>query len=120
MAEREIITERKSSSNGSDYYTAQNLIYFLFGLLIALLTFRFIFRLLGANPGSGFVDFVYSLTNPFVAPFYGIFGGDLVTEGAVTTAVLDSATLVAIAVYALIGWGVGRLVAAASGRPTVE
>jgi hypothetical protein len=50
-----------------------NILYILFGLLEILLAFRFVLLLLGANRDSGFVSFVYALSAPFVAPFYGIF-----------------------------------------------
>src|SRR5689334_10819537 len=47
-------------------------IYFIFGILEALLAIRLAFRLLGANPQNGFVDFIYGITAPFVQPFVGI------------------------------------------------
>ena len=45
-----------------------------FGLLVLLtgLTFRLVFALTGANPANGFVDFIYDVTGPFVAPFENI------------------------------------------------
>jgi uncharacterized protein YggT (Ycf19 family) len=52
--------------------------------------------LLVANPGNAIVDFVYSVTEPFVAPFRGIFQFDQVVAG--------DATLDIGAVVALIGW----------------
>ena len=48
------------------------------------------------EPGNDIVDFVYSVTEPFVAPFRGIFQFDAVASGDRT---LDIAALVA-----LIGW----------------
>ncbi|HEX7259673.1 MAG TPA: YggT family protein [Candidatus Saccharimonadia bacterium] len=86
------------------------------GLLEGLLAFRLIFKLLGANPASGFVTFIYSVTEPFVAPFYGIFG-QVTTTGAETVAVFEPATLIAMLIYALVAWLVVRLIGAASGRP---
>jgi len=46
---------------------------FLFDVLEILLALRFVFKLLGANPSSEFVNFIYNLSAVFVAPFAGIF-----------------------------------------------
>jgi len=89
--------------------TVEYVIYFLFGVIEVLLLFRTLFKLAGANPGSGFVSMVYSLTSLFILPFRGIFPAATGT-GVVTTAVLEPATLVAIAVYAVLAWGIVALV----------
>ena len=87
---------------------AANIIYVLFGLLEVLLGLRLIFKLLGANPGSGFVDAVYAWSEPFVSPFYGIFSA-ATTTGVETTAVFEPATLIAMLIYAIIAWAIVRL-----------
>lgn len=81
------------------------IIWFLAGVLLALLAFRFILTLLGANPNNGFADFIYTTSHPFVAPFFGLFGYDL--QYGVSR--FELYTLVAMAVYALIAWGLARL-----------
>jgi hypothetical protein len=95
------------------YYTFANLIYVGFGLLEIALALRFFFLLLGANSGNGFVSFIYGLTAPFMAPFYGIFGST--PTGIIGT--FDPGTLVAFVVYGVIAWALVRLVAASSNRP---
>lgn len=95
--------------------TTGYIIYFLFGLIDVLLAFRLVFKLTGASPGSGFVNFIYSLTQIFIAPFAGIFH-QATTTGIETTAVLEPATLVAIVVYAILAWGIIQLIAILSGR----
>jgi len=77
-------------------YYARRVISLLFGILVTLLILRIVLLLLVANPGNDIVDFVYSVTEPFVAPFRGIFQFDAVASGDRT---LDIAALVA-----LIGW----------------
>lgn len=94
-------------------FKAANLVYFIFGILEALLAFRFVFKLLGANPGSAFVSFIYSLTSVFLAPFTGVFSSAS-TTGAETTAVFEPATLIAMFVYWLLAWGIVKVVAIAS------
>jgi uncharacterized protein YggT (Ycf19 family) len=99
------VVERPARAGG-----VANIIYAIVGILEGLLAFRLIFKLLGANPSSGFVNFIYDLSEPFVSPFYGIFP-QATTEGVVTSSVFEPATLVAMLVYALIGWLVMRLTA---------
>ncbi len=91
------------------------LVYFLFGTLEVLLAFRILFKLLGANPSSMFVSLIYNVTKLFILPFDGIFRPGF-TEGIETTSVLEPSTVVAIFVYALVAWGIVKLVQIASGE----
>lgn len=100
-------TELKTENSLSQ--TAMYLVYFLFGVLDILLVFRFILKLTGANPSTGFVQFIYGTTQIFIAPFRGIFPA-ATTQGAVTTAVFEPQTLVAVAVYGALAWGIVSLV----------
>jgi len=84
-------------------------LYYLFGIIEVLLVFRTLFKLAGANPGSVFVNFIYSLSYIFIYPFLGIFRAST-GAGAETTAVFEPATMVAVAVYAVLLWGVLALV----------
>jgi hypothetical protein len=79
-------------------------IYILFGFIEALLAIRFVLRLLGANADAGFAQLIYGITAPLVAPFQGLFG--TVQSDA---SVLESATLVALIVYALLAWLIVKL-----------
>jgi hypothetical protein len=85
-------------------YRMTQLIYLLFGLIEGLLAIRFVLRALGANPSAGFAEFIYGVTAPFVAPFFGLFGSPR-SEGYV----LELNTLVAMIVYALLAWLLARL-----------
>jgi hypothetical protein len=107
--------ERPVERQATSYQTAGYFIYFIFGVLEVLLAFRFVLKLLGANPSSGFVDFVYNLSAVFVAPFAGIFNTSL-ANGDVTTSVFEPATLVAFIVYAILAWGIVALIDTLSGR----
>jgi len=92
------------------------MVYFIFGAIEALLAFRFVFKLLGANPSSPFVNFIYGFSGFFHAPFSGIFSR-VTTKGAETTAVFEPSTLIAMAVYAIVAAGLVRLLVASSDRP---
>lgn len=70
---------------------------------------RFVLKLFGANPANGFVDFVYAVTGILTAPFDSIFGVTKPEAGNVDS-VFEPSILVAAAVYALIGWGIVKLI----------
>jgi YGGT family. len=92
---------------------AQRVVYYIGGVIVALLALRFILQLLGANQESGFVEFVYGLSAVFVAPFYGIFG-----EPTYGQSQFETSTLVAIVVYSLLTIGIAKLLTL--GRPHEE
>ena len=103
----------------SETQTVEYLIYYLLGALEILLAFRLILKLTGASMSSGFVSMIYGLSNIFIWPFEGIFRRGF-APGVETTAVLEPATLVALIVYAIVAWGIVKLVRIASGNQQVE
>lgn len=108
-----VTTETKKVATG--FNTIEYLIYFLCGVLEILLAFRFVFKLTGANIANSFVDLVYGLTEIFISPFEGIFRMGY-TEGIETSLVLEPSTLVAIIVYAVLAWGIVKLIRIFSGE----
>ena len=72
-------------------------IWLIFGVIIALIGIRILFLVLGANEGNGIVDAIYGITEPFVAPFRGIFSIEQIRPAG--KSVFDVAAVVAI-----IGW----------------
>lgn len=90
------------------YVKTKNIIYYILGVIEVLLGLRFLFMLLGANPRSGFTAFLYAVSGIFIAPFSGIFN-PVSTAGLASRSVLDPATIIAMAIYALIAWGIVRL-----------
>jgi hypothetical protein len=95
--------------------TIEYLIYFFFGLLEVLLTFRLILKLTGASVASGFVGFIYGITGIFILPFQGIF-----RQAYASTSVLEPSTIVATLVYILIAWGIVKLIRISSGEQQEE
>lgn len=89
-------------------FPTKKLLYYILGLIEVLLAFRLGLKLLGANPQSGFVAFIYNLSKIFIYPFWGIFR-PIVTEGIETASVLEPATLMALIVYPIIAYGIARL-----------
>lgn len=103
----------KREATGSQ--TIAYLVYFIFGVLEILLAFRFVLKLLGASLSSGFVSFIYDFSGIFIVPFEGIFRSGT-TQGVETVAVFEPATLVALIVYAVLAWGVVKLISIFSGE----
>lgn len=90
------------------------IIYAIGGFIEALIGLRFVLRLLGANPDSGFVAWVYQWSTPFVQPFAGIFGQEATVVsgvGTVTSSVFDWTALIALLVVGLVVGLVGRVFA---------
>lgn len=95
--------------------TAARVVWFITGVLVTLLAFRFILSLLGANRGNAFADLIYTITFPFVAPFFGLFGYQM----EYGRARFEIETLVAMAVYALVGYGIIRLMTINKRNPEI-
>ena len=93
----------------------QRIIYTIYGLISAILAFRLIFKLLGANPENVFVSGIYAITQPVVDIFEGIFSSAAI-NGAAGTAVFEPATLIAMVVIALIVWAILKLITPRSGN----
>jgi hypothetical protein len=113
----ELVEQTKIGASTSQ--KTEYLIYYFFGALEALLAFRLIFKLAGASMASGFVKLIYGLTGIFIMPFEGIFRRAF-AQGVETTSVLEPATLVALAVYAIVAWGIVKLVRISSGEQQPE
>lgn len=112
-----VTTETKRVASSSQ--TVEYLIYFFFGALEILLAFRLVLKLMGASMASGFVGLIYGLTGIFILPFEGIFRRGT-AQGIETTSVLEPSTLVAIVVYAVLAWGIVKLVKIFSGEKQVS
>lgn len=100
--ERQVVTDR-TTAPGS--IMAARVVWYITGVIIALLALRLILQLLGANEGNAFVDLVYGLSGVFAAPFFGMFS----YEPSYGVSYFEVSTFVAILIYALIGWGLARL-----------
>jgi hypothetical protein len=84
---------------------ARRIVYYLAGVIIALLGLRIALLLLAANQGSGFVDFVYALSGFFAMPFYGMFN----YQPSYGQSIFEISSVVAIIVYGLAGLGIAKL-----------
>ncbi|HEY5268582.1 MAG TPA: YggT family protein [Candidatus Saccharimonadales bacterium] len=96
------------------YYqdVAQKIIWYIAGVLLVLLGFRFVLALVGANTVNGFANFIYKVSHPFVSPFFSLFSYKQ-NYGA---SHFEIYTLVAMLVYAAVAWGIAGLFNLTKGR----
>lgn len=90
-------------------FRTHQIIWYILGLIEVLLGFRITLLALGANPSSGFVSLIYTLTNPLALPFQGILRTYITSTGTVTGAVFEWSSIIAGIVYALIAVGIAQL-----------
>jgi uncharacterized protein YggT (Ycf19 family) len=94
-----------TSPSTKPLYRGTQAVWYILGIIEALLAFRFIFKLLGANPGAGFTSFIYNVTYPFAQPFRYVFNNSSVVDGSV----FEWTTLLAMAVYWIIALAIIKL-----------
>jgi len=82
-------------------------IWLIFGIIIGLIAFRVVLLLLSANATSGFANFIYSLTDIFLAPFAGLLA-DIANEAG--TIVFEPSSLIAMLVYAVLALIIVQLI----------
>ncbi len=102
-------TQRVSDTRGAaaaNRNVAKRVVWFIAGIILTLLAFRFVLSLLGANRNNGFADFIYSVSHPFVAPFFGLFN----YQAQYGVSRFEFETLIAMAVYAVVAAGIAYLV----------
>lgn len=95
----------QDTTDGQSQSLPGRVVWYLTGLVLVLLAFRFLLPLFGANLDTGFSSFIFTVTTPLVVPFSGLFSNIIVRQ----MFEVEPNTLVAMAVYALIGWGLVKL-----------
>jgi uncharacterized protein YggT (Ycf19 family) len=90
-------------------------IYLVFAIVDIVLLVRMVLKLLAANPHAGFSSFIYSVSDALLVPFRGI----LPTTTVSGQSVFEMSALIAIIIYALVGFGLARLVSIAFSRNVV-
>ncbi|MBI1793706.1 MAG: YggT family protein [Chloroflexi bacterium] len=81
------------------------LIQLSFGILNGVIALRFLLKLMAANPDNPFASFIYIIT----APFLWIFSG-LTRNPSFEGIVIEFHDLIAIGVYAMLGWVIIRVI----------
>ena len=86
-------------------FKATYAIWLALAMLESLIALRIGLKLIGANPDSGFAILVYGFSNIFLFPFAG-----LTSAPAAGGMVLELSSMIAMVLYALVGWAVERVV----------
>jgi hypothetical protein len=94
-----------AAPQGSYNFRATAVVGFIVGIVDVLIAARFLGKLLGASSQSSFVHAIYQVSGVLVAPFAGIFG-----DTGNKTNTFETASLVAIVVYAVVAWGIVVLI----------
>lgn len=85
-------------------FRSYQIIWYILGVIEVLLAFRMALKFLGANAFSGFTNFIYAISGPFAMPFSGILG-----TTASSNLIFEWSTLIAMAVYAVVAYGIVAL-----------
>ncbi|MHB8621673.1 MAG: YggT family protein [Chloroflexota bacterium] len=83
------------------------------GIVEVLIGLRVLLKLIAANPNNAFAGFAYNMSSLFLAPFFGLTGSP-----AAGGSVLEVPSIIAMLVYAFLGWGVVRVIRLLFDRPT--
>ena len=99
---------RDVNRSDSDHQSnvAERVIYYIGGIIMGLIALRIILSLLGANRANGFASFIYGVSYPFVAPFFGLFNYRM--QYGVSRFEFES--LVALIVWGMVTAAIARLV----------
>lgn len=108
-----VTREVKSEASGSQ--TVEYIVYFLFGTLDVFLLARLLLKVTGANASNGFVNLIYDLTRIFILPFQGVFNGGT-AQNLENSSVFEPAVIIALIVYAVLAWGIVKLIRIFSGE----
>jgi len=111
MSNENRVSEVRTSQNEPEReqriftFKATQLIWLLFGILVALIALRIGLKLIWANPESPIVALIYGFTYLFLFPFEGMIASP--TAGNM---VLELSSMFAMLIYGLIAWAVERTV----------
>jgi len=100
--QRETVKQQTSTPGAIIF---RRVVWYITGIIITLLALRLVLLMLAANNENSFVGFIYAVSSFFATPFFGIFN----YEPTYGQFVFEVSTVVAIAVYALLGWGIAKL-----------
>lgn len=103
----EVRTSQRESNQEQRIFSfkATQWIWLGLGIIEALIGLRVVLKLIAANPESPFAAFIYNVSAIFLYPFAGLVG-----TPAAGGMVLELSSIIAMLVYALLAWGLERIV----------
>ena len=93
-----------NSPSTKPLYRGTQIVWYILGFIEVLLAFRFVLKLLGANPAAGFSRFIYGVTHFLAAPFLNVFHISQVAGN-----IFEWTTLLAMFAYWVIAFGIIKL-----------
>ena len=93
-------------------FKATQWIWLILGVLEVLIGLRVVLKLIAANPESPFAAFIYNASAIFLFPFAALVGTP--ASGGM---VLEISSIIAMLVYALLAWGIERIIWVSFYRP---
>ena len=115
MAHRERSVRDVAAEQRQMLLKVTQVIWLFVGIVEVAIGLRVLLKLIGANPDNSFANFVYSLAGLFLAPFLGLTGSP--SGGGM---VLEIPSIIAMLLYALLGWVIVRAVLPLFGRATTS
>ncbi len=97
--QRQEVVEDYAAARHNALVRLTQLIWLVFGLVEGLIALRVLLKLIGANPASPFAALIYSITDFFLWPFFG-----LTATPQFNNLVLEIPSIIAMLVYALLAW----------------
>ncbi|GEM_PF-353751 len=101
--------ERTVHDTGEDhrlrFLKVTQVVWLFVGFIEVLIGLRVFLKLIGANSANDFGGFIYNFAGVFLAPFFGLTGSP--SAGGM---VLEVPSLIAMLVYALVGWAIVRVI----------
>jgi len=91
---RQRVVETAPTSRSVFVSRFSQFMWLIVSVVVILLALRFAFVMIAANAATGFVHFIYQVTDPLVSPFRNI----------VNTPGIDMGAIIAIFVYMIVGW----------------
>jgi hypothetical protein len=110
----EVRTSQRESGQEQRLFSfkATQWIWLGLGIVEVLIGLRVLLKLIAANPESPFAAFIYNISAVFLFPFAGLVGTP--ASGGM---VLELSSIIAMLVYALLAWGIERIVWVSFYRP---
>jgi hypothetical protein len=102
---RETVVEDRAAERHLFLTRLSQVFWLLFGILQGLIALRIVLKFIAANPNSPFAAMIYSITDLFLWPFFGL----TITPEA-GGMVLEIPSIIAMLVYSLLAWVVMRVI----------
>lgn len=113
-AVNEVVETEREVERARGLARVSQVVDYIFYVIYGLLAIRLLLALLAARKSAGFTQFIYSVTDPFYAPFRGIVASPTTENGST----LALPIVLALIVYALLHLGISGLLRLIAHRRT--